>query len=84
MHEPALQLLVHRLGDHKGAELYCHENTRSSDRGARQKLFMALLRVYLVPETGKRSYTQEAINLLNSHLSDLDVAKARYARHCCH
>ncbi len=45
------------------------------ERGARQELFMALLRVYLVPEQGKQEYTQEAINLLNGHLSDLDVAK---------
>ena len=76
LHEKALHLLVHRLGDHKAAELYCHENTVSKDRPARQRLFMALLRVYLVPEAGKRDYTQEAINLLNGHLSDLDMAKA--------
>jgi hypothetical protein len=45
---------------------------------------MALLRVYLVPEPGKKEYLPEAIALLNSHLADLDVAKVGPNMHMAH
>ena len=58
----------------------CNSVLTLQDRATRQKLFMALLRVYLVPEPGKKEYVPEAIALLNSHLADLDVAKVRDLR----
>ncbi len=90
LHEQSLNVLVHRLGDHTAAERYCYEHTVAQvctrsygqsdmqDRPVRQKLFMSLLRVYLVPEPGKKEFIPEAINLLNSHLADLDVAKVDF------
>eukprot|EP00042_Codosiga_hollandica_P045510 m.464015 g.464015 ORF g.464015 m.464015 type:complete len:882 (-) comp57045_c1_seq4:1987-4632(-) len=74
-HEKAIHVLVHRLEDHKGAELYCLQHSSSTNRDERQRLFMCLLRVYLVPVAGEKEYSQQAMTLLNSHLADLNVAE---------
>ena len=50
------------------------DHLTTQERSARQGLFMSLLRVYLVPDVGHEQFVDEAIALLNSHLSDLDVA----------
>lgn len=47
----------------------------SQDRQTRQKLFLSLLRVYLVREPGRKDYTQQGIDLLNSYIADLDAAQ---------
>ncbi|EGD72544.1 hypothetical protein PTSG_00567 [Salpingoeca rosetta] len=71
-HEKALRLLVYDVEDHRLAEEYCNETTEG-DRKMRQYLFRLLLQVYLHPSEGKHPMTAEAVKMLNSDLSDLNV-----------
>eukprot|EP00911_Craspedida_sp_UC1_P002486 UC1_evm1s1847 len=77
-HEKALDLLVHRLGDHRAAERYCHDATTGKPRAERQRLFLSLLKVYLNSGGGKKrggqDYQQQALELLSSEIVDLDIA----------
>eukprot|EP00043_Microstomoeca_roanoka_P013076 m.127693 g.127693 ORF g.127693 m.127693 type:complete len:888 (+) comp15662_c0_seq2:103-2766(+) len=71
-HEDALHLLVYDLEDHRLAEEYCNETTEG-DRRMRQHLFLLLLQVYLQPKGGRQPMTRQAVQMLNSNLSDLNV-----------
>eukprot|EP00730_Choanoeca_flexa_P004224 TRINITY_DN11635_c0_g1_i3.p2 TRINITY_DN11635_c0_g1~~TRINITY_DN11635_c0_g1_i3.p2 ORF type:complete len:311 (+),score=70.01 TRINITY_DN11635_c0_g1_i3:1859-2791(+) len=74
-HEKALHLIIYRIGDHAMARQYCVDNTQATSRKGRQQLFLSLLKVYLHPSGDKRPFTAEAIELLNSYQSDLDVVE---------
>lgn len=72
-HQLALDLLVNRLGDHAAAKQYCADIARHRDRGEGRRVFLELLRVYLSPTARAGSSTPQAIQLLNSHVADLDA-----------
>ncbi|XP_065189693.1 transforming growth factor-beta receptor-associated protein 1 homolog [Sycon ciliatum] len=75
-HEKALQLLVHRLKDYAGAQRYCTINSMDRDVRYRQRLFLALLTVYLTPVEGQgQLLVVQAMDLLNSSEAEFDVAQ---------
>ena len=51
-HEKALDILVHKLKDFKGAEQYCRNNTKNRELKYKHNLFHTLLGVYLDPKLG--------------------------------
>lgn len=75
-HEKALQLLVHRLKDYPGAQRYCIINSADHDLRYRQKLFLALLTVYLTPVPGQgQLLVVQAMDLLNCSEAEFDVSQ---------
>ncbi|KAH3886109.1 transforming growth factor-beta receptor-associated protein 1-like [Dreissena polymorpha] len=75
-HEKALRILVHQLRDYAAAENYCIVNSEGRDLNYRKRLFHILLSVYLDPANEKKELLVEpAIDLLNSNVTDFDVAK---------
>eukprot|EP00049_Salpingoeca_infusionum_P006442 m.106954 g.106954 ORF g.106954 m.106954 type:complete len:927 (+) comp13313_c0_seq2:202-2982(+) len=72
-YEDALQIFVHELANTELAEQYC-DDVAGEDRELKQTLFYRLLKVYLDPMPGKLPLTREAIEMLNSEVSDLDVS----------
>lgn len=71
-HMKAIDLLVHKLKNFEAAEQYCLDTTAGQDRQSRQKVFLTLLKVYLVPES-RGQFIEHAINILNEHATDLDT-----------
>lgn len=78
-HEKALHLIIYKIGDHDMARQYCVDNTQATSRRGRQQLFLSLLKVYLHPSGDKRPFTAEAVHLLNSYQSDLNVVEVQLA-----
>eukprot|EP00040_Diaphanoeca_grandis_P040391 m.261755 g.261755 ORF g.261755 m.261755 type:complete len:903 (+) comp43078_c0_seq1:282-2990(+) len=72
-HQLAIELLVHKLHDFAAAEEYCIEISVGLDRKTREKVFLTLLKVYLLPSATGKLHTDEAINLLNNNATDLDT-----------
>lgn len=77
-HAEALDILVHRLQDHKAAEEHCILFSKSRSKIYRQKLFADLLRIYLNQNLSREKQGEllgPALHLLNSELSDFDAEK---------
>lgn len=77
-HEKALDILVHKLKDFRGAEQYCINNTK--DKGVKYKhnLFHTLLGVYLDPKLEpdrREEYLLPALEFLNACAGEFDAAK---------
>ncbi|EDQ92140.1 uncharacterized protein MONBRDRAFT_5863 [Monosiga brevicollis MX1] len=74
-HKEALDLIVYKLEDHGMAREYCHIMAVGTTRRERQHVSLMLFKVYIEPPPGKPRNDHEALALLNSHLSDLDIAE---------
>ncbi|PSN49859.1 hypothetical protein C0J52_14136 [Blattella germanica] len=77
-HEKALDILVHKLKDFKGAEMYCINNSKGKDEKYKHNLFHTLLGVYFDPKLGpgkKEEYLLPAIEFLNTRAADFDARK---------
>ncbi|ORX99906.1 hypothetical protein K493DRAFT_335529 [Basidiobolus meristosporus CBS 931.73] len=69
LHEQALNIYVHKLGDFAKAESYCKEHWTP-------ELFVTLLRIYLKPSNPEDSpLIEPAIALLASYGSSIDVSE---------
>ncbi|KAJ9595158.1 hypothetical protein L9F63_013516, partial [Diploptera punctata] len=77
-HEKALDILVHKLKDFKGAEEYCINNTKDKGIKYKHNLFHALLGVYLDPKLEpdrREEYLFPALEFLNRCAGEFDAAK---------
>ncbi|XP_004471322.1 transforming growth factor-beta receptor-associated protein 1 [Dasypus novemcinctus] len=74
-HEKALHILVHELKDFSAAEDYCLWRSEGRDGPYRQRLFHALLAIYLPAGPSDHDLVVAAVDLLNHHAPEFDAAQ---------
>jgi hypothetical protein len=73
-HVQALHIFVHRMGEERKAEDYCASVYHSGDENC-DDVYLALLKVYLVPQDPYRPRIEAAMRVLASHNDKMDTSK---------
>jgi hypothetical protein len=68
-HAKALEILVHNVGDHEAAELYCDQISEGKEERVKQELMLNLLKAYLAAKPSENQsptyYEELAKDLCN-------------------